>query len=119
MKIDGVKLALALALAALLGFVCEIIAPETDGRNWISLGIGFASIASVILPAMGIRYVDNKRGVSVKVFGWIMVIVIALANIIFACFEYKTDIYIAVVLLLAVIAWGIIYSIYRAKAAGQ
>ncbi len=117
MKIDGVKMALALAIAVLLGFVCEIIAPETESRNWISMGVGFVSIASVILPAMGIRYTNGKRGVSIKVFSWIMTSVIALANIIFACFEYKKDIYIAVALLLAVIAWGIIYSIYRAKPA--
>ena len=51
MKIDGIKIILALAIAVLLGFVCEIIAPETESRNWISLAIGFLSIASVIIPA--------------------------------------------------------------------
>lgn len=115
MKIDGVKFILALAIAVLLGFVCEIIAPETESRNWISLAIGFVSIASVIIPAMGLKYANTNRGVNIKVFSWIMALAITAANIIFSCFEYKVDIYIVVVLLLAVVGWGIIYSIYKAK----
>ena len=117
MKIDGVKFILALAIAVLLGFVCEIIAPETESRNWISLAVGFVSIASVIIPAMGLKYANANRGVNIKVFSWIMVVAIAAANIIFSCFEYKIDIYMVVVLLLAVIAWGIIYGMYSAKSA--
>lgn len=117
MKIDGIKFVLALAIAALLGFVCEIIAPETAGRNWISLAVGFVSIASVIIPAMGVKYANVNRGVNLKVFSWIMVVVITAANLIFSCFEYKIDIYIAVVLLLAVIAWGIIYGMFSARSA--
>ena len=115
MKIDGVKFILALAIAVLLGFVCEIIAPETESRNWISLAVGFVSIASVIIPAMGLKYPNANRGVNIKVFSWIMVVAIAAANIIFSCFEYKVDIYIVVVLLLAVLGWGIIYAIFSAK----
>ena len=115
MKIDGVKFILALAIAVLLGFVCEIIAPETESRNWISLAVGFVSIASVIIPAMGLKYANANRGVNIKVFSWIMFLAIAAANIIFSCFEYKVDIYIAVVLLLAVVGWGIIYAIFSAK----
>lgn len=115
MKIDGIKFILAIAIAVLLGFVCEIIAPETESRNWISLAIGLVSIASIIIPAMGLKYANANRGVNIMVFSWIMVVAIAAANIIFSCFEYKVDIYIVVVLLLAVIAWGIIYGMYRAK----
>ena len=117
MKIDGIKIILALTIAVLLGFVCEIIAPETESRNWISLAIGFISIASVIIPAMGLKYSNTNRGVNIKVFSWIMVVAITAANILFSSFEYKVDIYIVVVLLLAVIAWGIIYGMYSAKSA--
>ena len=115
MKIDGIKFILALAIALLLGFVCEIIAPEIESRNWISLAIGFISIASVIIPAMGLKYANVNRGLNIKVFSWIMVLAIAATNIIFSCFEYKVDIYIVVVLLLVVIAWGIIYGMFSAK----
>jgi hypothetical protein len=117
MKFNKVKLIIAIAIALLLGFICEIIAPETDGRNWISLAVGTITIVSVLLPAMGINYDNAKRGVSIKVFAWIMVVVLTIANIVFACFEYKTDIYIVVCLLLAVVGWGIVYALYSAKTA--
>ena len=115
MKFDTVKTIIALAIALLLGFVCEILAPETDSRNWISLVVGFVSIASTLVPAMGIKYHNPRRGVSVKVFSWIMVVAITLANIIFSCFEYKIDAYVVIILLLEVISWGIIYGLYSAK----
>ena len=117
MKAEPVKLILALAIALLLGFVCEIIAPETDSRNWISLAVGFVSIASMMVPAMGLQYKNAKRGVSIKVFAWIMAVAVMAANIIFSCFEYKVDIYIVIVLLLAIIGWGVIYGLFSAKAA--
>lgn len=117
MKIDGVKFILAVAIAFLLGLICEIIAPESAGRNWISLAVGFVSIASVMIPAMGLKYANTNRGVNIKVFSWVMVIAVAATNLIFSCFEYKVDIYIVVVLLLAVIAWGFIYGMYSAKTA--
>lgn len=115
MKIDGVKFVLALAIAILLGFVCEIIAPETESRNWISLSIAFVSMASVIIPAMGLKYSNANRGINIKVFSWVMVVAVSAANIIFSSFEYKVDIYIVVDLLLVIIAWGIIYGMFRAK----
>ena len=115
MKVDGIKFVIALALSLLLGFVCEVIAPEIGNRKWISLAIGFISIASMVIPAMGLKYDNAKRGVSIKVFSWIMAIVVFAFNIIFSCFEYKVDIYIVIALLLAVIGWGIIYGLFSAK----
>ncbi len=113
MKAEPVKLILALAIALLLGFVCEIIAPESESRNWISLAVGFVSIAGMMVPAMGLQYNNAKRGVSIKIFAWIMVIAVTVANIVFSCFEYKADIYIVIALLLAIIGWSIIYGLYR------
>lgn len=117
MKVNGIKFVIALALSLLLGFVCEVIAPEVGNRNWISLAIGFISIASMVIPAMGLKYDNAKRGVSIKVFSWIMAIVVIATNIIFSCFEYKVDIYIVIALLLTVIGWGIIYGLFSAKSA--
>ena len=119
MKINGIKFILALALALLLGFICEIIAPEFGSRNWISFAVGFVSLACLIVPAMGINYVNAHRGVNIKVFAWLMVIVLLATNIIFSCFEYKVDVYLAIVLLLAIIGWGIIYGMYSMKDAGK
>ena len=118
MKADTVKLILSLALALLLGFVCEIIAPETDGRNWISLAVGFATIAGMLIPAMGLKYRNPRRGVSIKVFAWIMALAVTLTNIFFARQDYKIDIYLVVTLLLVVIGWAVIYGMFSAKEAG-
>lgn len=115
MKTDTVKLIIALALALALGFICEIIAPKTGGRNWISLAVGTVSIFAALLPAMGLQFENAKRGVSIKVFAWIMALALIIANIAFSCFEYKIDIYIAVCLLLSIVCWAVVYSLFRAK----
>ena len=115
MKINGIKLFLALGAALLLGFVCEIIAPETESRNRVSLAISFISIAGVLVPAMGIEYTNVQRGVNIKTFSWIMAVVMTVTNMVFSCFEYKIDLYVVIVLLLAVIGWSIIYGIYSAQ----
>lgn len=113
MKIDGIKLILGLAIALLLGFLCKFVAPVTDNREWISLAVGFLSISALIIPAMAIKYGNANRGVNIKVFSWIMVIAVIAANIIFSLYEYKVDLYIVIVLLLAVIGWSVIYGLYR------
>lgn len=115
MKFDIVKTLIALAIALLLGFVCEIIAPEAEGRNWISLGVGAVSIFSVLLPAMGLRYENAPRGASIKMFAWMMTVALVITNVVFSCFEYKVENYLVVVLLLVVISWGIFYGMYSAK----
>lgn len=117
MKLDTVKALIAFALALLLGFVCEIIASEAESRNWISLAIGAVSIFAVLLPAMGIQYMNAPRGASIKLFAWLMTVVIVITNIVFSCIEYKFDIYLVVVLLMVVVSWGIIYGMYSAKSA--
>lgn len=115
MKINTVKFIFAIAMAALLGFICEIIAPETDGRNWISLGMGFITIASALIPAIGLTFNNANRGVNIKIVSWILSIALFASNIIFACFEYKVDIYIAVDLLISVAGWIIIFGLYSAE----
>lgn len=117
MKIDTVKFLFAIAIGILLGVICEIIAQEADGRNWISLIVGSLTIMSGLIPAMGIVYKDPKRGVSIKVLSWIVTLVLLITNLLFALKEYKIDVYIAVVLLMAVMGWGMIYGVYRLKSA--
>ena len=119
MKVDIVKTLLAVAIAGLLAFVCEIIAPETGSRNWISLGMGFASIFSLVFPAMGIRYANVPRGVSIRLVSWLGAISVIIANASFACFEYRVDVYLVVVLFMVVLGWSLIYSFSRAKTVGN
>ena len=115
MKINTIKMLLAIALALVLAFVCEIIAPEIGGRNWISLGVCFVSVFSMLLPAMGLSYDNARRAVSLKVFSWISVALLVLTNVAFSSNEYRVDVYIAVSLLLVVIAWIILYGMLSAK----
>lgn len=115
MKLDPVKTLLAAAVSLVLGFICEIIAPESDSRNWISLAVGFVSIFTLLLPAMGIRYKNVPRGASIKLFAWMTAAAVVIANIVFSCFTYRVDSYLAVILLMVVIGWGIIYGLYSAK----
>ena len=117
MKINTVKFIFAIAIAILLGFICEIIAPETDGKNWISFAVGAVTIAAGLIPAVGLAYQNAKRAVSIKVFAWILSIVLIASNVIFACCEYKIDVYIAINLLVAVAGWVIIYGLFSAKSA--
>ena len=115
MKLNTVKAIIALLLALLLGLVCEIIAPETDSRNWISFGVASLTIVSMLLPAMGIKFNNPRCGANIKVLSWIFTLVVLIANIVFACIECRVDVYIVVVALMAVVGWGLIYAIYSAK----
>lgn len=115
MKINTVKFLFAIALALILGFVCEIIAPEVESRNWISFAVAAVSICAGFIPAFGLTYTNAKRGVSIKILSWILSIVLIASNIIFSCFEYKVDVYIAITLLIAVLGWIAIYGMFSAK----
>ena len=117
MKIEIIKSLLAFALSATIGFILEIIAPETEWRNLISFGVGTISILMVFIPAIGIIYKDARRGVSVKLYAWIMTIVLILANLIFACYEYPIDVYIAIILLLTIVGVMGIYILSKTKPA--
>lgn len=115
MKLNIVKTIIAVAIALLLAFICEIIAPVTDSRNWISMGIAFVTIVAMLIPAMGIEFANPRRGANIKVLSWVFALGILVTNIVFACFEYRVDVYFVVVALIAVIGWGLISALNRAK----
>lgn len=115
MKIDKIKFALSIILCLLLGFVCQILAPTTGARNWISFFVTSITLMVLLVPALGLRYDNARKGVLIKVASWIFCIVAFITSICFACTDYKIDIYVAVSLLLAVIGWVIIYSLFSRK----
>lgn len=115
MKIDRVKLLFSIAISLLLGFLCQIIAPETDNRNWISFGIASISIFCGLLAAICIVYDNERRGVSIKTLSWLLTICLILSNGIFSAFEYNIKLYIAINLFVAVFGWLIIYSLTKAE----
>lgn len=114
MKIDKIKTLFAIAIALLFGFICEIIAPTTGGRNWISLAISSLTCLAGLLPALGLSFTNERRGVSIKLVAWILTLALLAANIVFSGFEYRIDIYIALTLLLALSGWVVIYALFRA-----
>ena len=114
MKIDTIKFFFAIAIALLLGFICEIIAPTTGGRNWISLAIGSLTCLAGLLPALGLSFTNERRGVSIKLVSWMLTLALLTTNVIFSCFEYRIDIYIALTLLLALSGWTVVYALFRA-----
>ena len=75
MKIEPVKLVFALGIALIVGFLCEILAPEVGDRNWISFVVATVSMLSMLFPAIGVSYSNVRRGANVKVTAWIMAIV--------------------------------------------
>ena len=115
MSIDKIKFVFSIVLSLLLGLVCEIIAPTSGARNWISFIVASFSLMALIIPALGLNYDNAKRSISIKIVACIFSLVILFVSICFACTEYKIDIYIAISLLVAVLGWVIIYSLLRAK----
>lgn len=115
MKINTVKFLFAIAIALLLGFVCEIMASTADSRNWVSFAVASVTIMSGLIPAMGVTFTNEKRGVSIKVTSWIITMTLTLFNVIFSLFEYRIDIYIAFALLLSIVGCAVTYSLYSAK----
>ncbi|GEM_PF-2265173 len=114
MKINTVKFLFAIVIALLLGFVCEIFASTAGGRNWVSLVVASITIMSGLIPAMGITFSNEKRGVSIKVASWMLSVVLIIFNVIFSLFEYRIDIYIAFALLLSVVGCAVIYALFNA-----
>lgn len=115
MKIEPVKTVFALGLALIAGYLCEILAPETGNRNWISFVVATVSMLCLLVPALGISYADVRRGANAKVAAWVVAIALLIANIAFSRYEYKVDVYIIVCLVLMVIGVLTVYSLIRAK----
>ena len=119
MKFEKIKSILAVLLSMALGFIFEVIAPETGWRNLISFGVGTISVSLLLVPALGIMYSDTRRTVSIKVYAWIMAMILILANLIFACFEYMIDVYVAIILLLAILGILGVYTLSKTKPANK
>ena len=117
MKINTVKFIFAIALALILGFVCETIATDAGGRNWITLAVASITMCSGLIPAFGLNYDNAKRGLSIRVLAWMTSGVLLTSNVIFSLFEYKIDLYIAINLLICVIGWIAVYGLFSSKSA--
>lgn len=113
MKANKFKILFAIVISLLLGFLCEILAPETASRNWIALIVATITIFSGLAAAIGFDYSNTNRGVSIKVFAWIFTIAMALSNFLFCLSSFKIEVYIVVNLLIAVFGWLVIYGMVK------
>lgn len=110
MKVNVVKTVISIILSALLGLTCYYLASDAENRNWISFGVSFATVLSLLIPAIGIDYNCGQRSTNIKLVAWLFAIVVVASNIIFSCFVYPIIIYIVVSSLVAVLGFLLIYS---------
>lgn len=115
MKIKGIQFVFVVVIGLLFGYLCKIIAPNFDGRELLSFLIGSLSIIGSLIAAIAIDFTNTKRGVSIKIYAWFQTIVLAISNLIFSCTSYNKDIYVVTNLLILVVGWLIIYTMFKLK----
>lgn len=113
METDKVKLLFAIGIALVIGFICEILAPEEGGRNWVSLAVTALTLFVALALSIAVKYDNKHRGVSIKVLAWFFTLALVLCNVIFSCFTYKIDVYIAVTLLLTLVDGLALYALVK------
>lgn len=108
MKIKFVKILFGIAIGALIGYICKMIA--NDAHQWYSFAVASISIiGALILALSSYSKVDGPRETNVKLVAWIMALVMIATNVAFAFTNYKTDVYIVILALLFVIDSFIVY----------
>lgn len=108
MKIKFIKVLFGIAIGALIGYICKIIA--TDSLQWYSFAVASISIiGAFVLSLSSYPKVDGPRETNVKLIAWIMALVMIATNVAFAFTNYKTDVYIVILALLFVIDGFIVY----------
>lgn len=113
METDKVKLLFAVGIALVIGFICEILAPEEGGRNWVSFAVTALTLFVALALSIAVKYDNKHRGVSIKVLAWFFTLALVLCNVIFSCFTYKIDVYIAVTLLLMLVDGLALYALIK------
>ena len=114
MKINIIKAFFAIAIGALVGYICKIIA--IDENQWYSFAVASVTIIGGLIAAFAsYPHVSGPRQANTKVTAWIMAIAIVVINIIFAFCNYKHETYIVVMALLQIIDLFIVYILARKK----
>lgn len=115
MKTDKIKLLFVVGIALIIGFICEILALEEGGRNWVSLAVTTLTLFVALALSIAVKYDNKRRGVSIKVLAWFFTLALVLCNVIFSCFTYKIEVYIAVTLLLTLVDGLVVYTLVKLK----
>ena len=113
MKVKAPSLIIATVLSALLGAVCYLIAPDSDNRQWFSLGVGFATILMTFIPAIALDFSKGRRSLSIKVVAWVGLAAVVSSNMIFSALEYKIETYVIITALIAFVSDALVYALYK------
>ena len=111
MKLNVIKSIIAIALALLIGIITYSIAPEIDNRKWIAFGVTAITTAISLVLAMGINYNCGYRTANIKVVTILGALVVLVGNITFSCFTYNILIYIAVIGIITLLFFLLIYNL--------
>ena len=113
MKIDVVKLIVALAISALIGLICLEMAKGDPTRQWVSFAVSTLSIGICLGMAVALKYNDANRSINIKTTAWCFAFLAVVTNIVFNCFTYNVAIYIAVAFIVTLIGVALVYSLLK------
>lgn len=117
MKFDLVKSLLAVALSAVLALICYKLGMEEGSRNWIAFIFTFFGAVVLLLPALGMDWsAYGGRGITVKVFAWVALVLQFVTDLLFSIFEFDTGWFAIVVSLELIVSVIIIYLVAKSGA---
>lgn len=112
MKIDFVKILIAVAISALLAYACYEICNYERVRWTITIG-AFISILLPILLAMGISAKEERGAIMLKTLSYLLLVMEIVANGIFVFFDFSIPAYIITNGLMLLLYVSIYHSIYK------
>ena len=115
MKANFVKIIIAILISLLVSIINYYVAPVEEYRNWISLGVSFLTIASLLICAIGIDYHSGQRTVNIKIVSILGVLFAIIGNVVFSNFMYPIIIYVAVMGIVSLLFILLIYSLIPKK----
>lgn len=115
MKFNPVLSFIAVALAALLGYLVYTLCSSTDQASSIGITSGI-SFALTLLPIMGCKHESSRLQVNIKVLSTIfLVLFLIIAAVMCFITVNKLNIYFIIVGIIALVFLGVLYSMSRIK----
>lgn len=115
MKINPVLSIIAIAIAALLGYLAYSLCSKADNATAIGVTSGI-SFAITLLPMMGLKNENGRIQVNIKVLSTIFLLLfIVIAAVMCYMDVNKLNLYFIIVGIIALIYLGITYSISKIK----
>lgn len=111
MKVDIVKLIIALAISALLAYACYEIC-KFEHVQWLITCGAFITIGIPASLALGISAKEERGSVMLKALAWIVLLIEIVANFIFVFFDFSVPVYVitnGLVLLIFILIYNAMY----------